>query len=861
MRSTATGRRRPLLLEMLEDRTVLSATPNVIDLSGLHVDTSQFNASDILVEFRTSAAPHALLPGTTIGRQLGLVNGLYEVDLAKGISVAEAVAAYRASPSVAVAEPDYRTTVQGVPSDPNFGQQWALHNTGQNGGTAGDDIGALQAWTVTTGSPKVTVAVIDSGIDYNHPDLYGNIWINQAEIPKSRLENLVDVDQDGYISFADLNNPVNQGAFKITDINHDGRIDAADILAPMVLDAQGHDTGQGGWAYPGNTQDGDTAHPNDFIGWNFVDDTNSPFDDDNHGTHVAGIIGAMGNNGVGVAGVDWQVSLMAVKFLNAHGTGSLSNFLDGLAYSVSHGAKISNNSWSGAGGVPILSDAITSARNAGQIFVAAAANNATNTDVNPAYPSSFPIDNIVSVAASTPSNQLASFSNYGVKTVALAAPGVGILSTIPGGGYQSLDGTSMAAPVVTGVLALVWSLHPSWTYQQVIAQVENTVTVVPALQGKVATGGIVNAARAVGYQPPALVTPWVLGTVASGPVQNSLSAVRVSFSAPIDPRTINPNDVTLTGPRGTAIPVTRIQLVPNSGATQFDVGFATQTAGGAYTFAISSAVRDATGTPLRSFRTTYTLLPVMRFSSTGSVPIPKYSKVSSLIMINRDIDISQVQVLVNIAYTNDSDLYIHLVSPSGTDILLSNRRGGSGHDFTRTLFNDDAALPIRSGAPPFTGTFRPEAPLSNFDTENAHGVWRLWVEDRGAGHGVITNWSLLITGAPGGSPRTQAVMDEIDAGQATTPVTPPPAPRAARSAFDGEQWPLLSDSSPRSWALSSSPPPLADGAGVTVSDHLFAAPNSISAIHSRTWLSRATPAWGEVRLGVEDADASETAGI
>src|SRR5262249_51814674 len=158
---------------------------------------------------------------------------------------------------------------------------------------------------------------------------------------------------------------------KITDINGDGRIDAEDILAPMVLDGHGNDTGSGGWAYPGNTQDGDTDHPNDFVGWNVWTNTNRPFDDNSHGTHTTGTIGALGNNGLGVAGVNWAVQLMCVKFLNSGGGGLWSDSITAVMYSVRHGAQVSSNSWGGSLNSQGLHDAIGAARQAGQLFVAA----------------------------------------------------------------------------------------------------------------------------------------------------------------------------------------------------------------------------------------------------------------------------------------------------------------------------------------------------------------------------------------------------------------------------------------------------------------------------------------------------------
>ena len=574
MRNAKMGRSRPLLLERLEDRTLPSVAPNVIDLSGLQVNTGSYASSDILVQFRnTATTPQSSLPGTTIGQQLGLVPCLYEVDLTNGITVAQALAAYQANASVLTAEPDYSVDTQSIPSNANISQQWALNNTGQTGGTPGADIHALQAWTVTTGSPKVVVAVMDTGIDYDNPDLYDNIWINQAEIPNipfapgsgltgSRLSNLKDVDGDGLITFADLNNLNDQGLGKITDVNQDGVIDGGDIIAPMVtvtINGKLYDTGMGGWSYTGNTQDGDTAHPNDFIGWNFVNNTNNPFDDNDHGTHVAGIIGGTGNDG-GTLGVAPQVSLMAVKFLNDSGGGSLADFISALNYSIQHGAKISNNSWSGANNSTLLLDAIEDARNAGQIFVAAAGNSGTNTDVNPVYPSSYNLDNIVSVAASDSDDQFASFSNYGAKTVSLAGRrALSILSTLPGGTCGSWDGTSMAAPMVSGALTLVWAEHPSWSYQQVIAQVENTVDVVPAFEGQDRDGrpsstppGRLAISRSSNRRPrrqPIIVPgPHGVGSVWSGPSKFSANAVQVTFNKAINAATFTSRHaVTLTG--------------------------------------------------------------------------------------------------------------------------------------------------------------------------------------------------------------------------------------------------------------------------------------------------------------------------
>jgi subtilisin family serine protease len=689
------------------------------------------------------------LAGTHVGQPIGLVPGLYEVDLGPGVTVEQALAAYRADRRVLDAEPDADLTISRTPNDPRFAQQWDWNNTGQSG-TAGVDVKGPAAWDITTGTRKVTVAVMDTGVDYNHQDLYQNIWLNQAEIPTSRRANLIDVDGDGMITFADLNDPRNQGVSKITDINHDGRIDAADILAPMVLDSAGHDTGQGGWAYAGNTQDGDTAHPNDFVGWDFVHNTNTPLDDNGHGTHVAGTIGAMGNNAVGVAGAEWVASLMPCKFLDSAGNGNLGDFLNALSYAVSHGAKISNNSWAGFGNNSMLYDAIAAAQARGHIFVAAAGNGGTNNDVSPSYPSSFNLDNIVAVAATDANDKLAGFSNYGATAVDLAAPGVNILSTTPNNTYSLYSGTSMATPHVAGAMAMVWGLHPDWTYRQVIDQVLSTVDRLASLTGKVATGGRLDLAAAVGLTTTTTSGPHVVSTSASGLANNSLTGIRIVFDRTIDiPSLRAAGSVTLTGPGGVPLAITAINLVPNTTDRQFDLVFASQTAPGTYTLSVSSAVKDRLGNHLTSYQTTYQIVNTgsQTFSNSAAMPIPDQGTATSSITINQNFTVDSLRVKLNIQHTYDGDLYIHLRAPDGTDILLSNRRGGSGDNYTNTVFDDLAPVSIRNAGPPFTGSFQPEAALANLRGHAAHGTWQLIVEDRAAGDtGTLLNWSLVFSG-------------------------------------------------------------------------------------------------------------------
>ena len=391
------------------------------------------------------------------------------------------------------------------PNDADFSKQWGLDNP-LTPPPNDHDIDAPEAWFHTTGSRQVVVGVLDSGIDYTHPDLYQNVWINQAEIPLSRRVNLTDVDQDGLITFWDLNDPVNQGTFKIGDVNGNSRIDAGDILALMVKNADGSDSGTGGWV-DGVSQHGDNQHIDDLIGWNFVNDTNDPFDDNGHGTQVSGIIGASGNNdGVGVAGVVWQTSLMPLKFLNANRTGSLSAAAEAVnyaAYMRGNGANIRvlNASFVSEDTSSSLADAIQTAADVDTgILVVAAAGNAANPmvgginiDVQPFYPACYGNDNLIAVAASYDDDQLSFLSNYGYQSVDLVAPGDSIYTTELNGGYGFHSGTSMAVAFVTGTAALVWSKIYYATASEVRRAILESTDSKPELQSLVARGGRLNA--------------------------------------------------------------------------------------------------------------------------------------------------------------------------------------------------------------------------------------------------------------------------------------------------------------------------------------------------------------------------------
>lgn len=430
-----------LSIEHLEARLPMSADVGItaaeslrqIEWNGRRIDAFP-DAWVARAADRTATVADLGLPVSWRGRSLG--EGFFVIT-APGAETSDVVGWAGRTPGVAAVEPDFAIAPTALPNDPSFGSLWGLRNLGQSGGVVGADIRAETAWNTTTGSRSVVVAVIDTGVDYRHADLAANVWTNPREIAGDGIDN----DRNGFVD-----------------------------------DVRGYDFANG---------DGD------------------PMDDNGHGTHVAGTIGAIGNNGVGVTGVAWQVSIMPLKFLNGSGSGSTSNALAAINYATQmrrdYGVNIvaTNNSWGGGGFSMVLREAIEAGGRAGILFVAAAGNNGANIDVAPQYPAAYPGTSIISVAATARDNSLAGFSNHGGVNVDLAAPGAGIVSTVPGNAYATYSGTSMAAPHVTGTVALLAAAHPTAGAARIRSAILGGVTPVAGLTGRVASGGLLDAAGAL----------------------------------------------------------------------------------------------------------------------------------------------------------------------------------------------------------------------------------------------------------------------------------------------------------------------------------------------------------------------------
>ncbi|HEX8501554.1 MAG TPA: S8 family peptidase, partial [Pyrinomonadaceae bacterium] len=400
---------------------------------------------ELLVRFRADVTERGRdeVASSKGARRKGALRGgsrLERLALQPGQDAAAAAAQLRGRAEVELVEPNFIISrAQVTPDDPRFAEQWALRNEGRAEGGRGSDVRALPAWQAATGSAATLIAVLDSGVDFTHPDLRANEWNNPRE-----QENGRDDDRDGYVD--------------------------------------------------------------DLHGWDFVADGAAVTDVSGHGTAVAGIIAAEGNNGVGTSGVMWRAGLMSLRVLDSNGAGDVAAAVEAIDYAVAHGAQVINCSWGTGAPSESLREALARAGAAGVVVVASAGNAGRDVDAAPYYPASYGLSNVISVAATDAADRLASWSNWGAAGVKVAAPGVGVLTTAKGGGYEAVTGTSAAAPVVAGIAGLIKSLRPSLKAERTREAVVQTARAVPGLAGKVEAGGVADAAAAL-----ALIASWPAG--------------------------------------------------------------------------------------------------------------------------------------------------------------------------------------------------------------------------------------------------------------------------------------------------------------------------------------------------------------
>ena len=463
------------------------------------------------IKQKTTSEKHRLLSNlgnVTINREYDIVPGLTLVTLPKEKSIEDALLEVSDNKDILYAHPNYLLyALLNIPNDPKFNEQWGVNNTGKAmyspaleyylSSTSDSDIDTPETWNMIYDN-DIIIAVIDSGIDYNHPDLQDNIWRNPLEEPN-------DANNDGY--------PGIQGI----DDDGDGLIDE---------DSMDNEPGDPNYTNDLVNDDDENGFNDDIYGYDFCtrygkQRDSDPMDDYLHGTHCSGIIGATGNNSTGVVGICWNVKIMAIKFLAYDGSGITSDAIDSIEYAVQMGAKILSNSWGGGYYSEGLEETIANALEEGVLFIASAGNIGYDNDSYPHYPSSYDLDNVISVL-STDFNDKRSYhdnlgyyyswvSNYGKESVDLGAPGSNILSTFPTymttamqnpfynfhTYYDIISGTSMAAPHVAGACALVWAANPNLTHLEVKQKIMDAVDPLDDLVEKCVTEGRLNVCNAV----------------------------------------------------------------------------------------------------------------------------------------------------------------------------------------------------------------------------------------------------------------------------------------------------------------------------------------------------------------------------
>ena len=704
------------------------------------------------------------------------------------------------SANVAWFEPDAVVRAEQVPNDPGFPNEWGLDNTGQNGGTPGADVDAADAWNITTGSASVVIGVVDTGVDYTHPDLAPNMWVNPGEVPG----NGIDDDGNGFVDdvygydFADNDGDPGPGT------GHGTR------TAGIAASAGNDGTGIAGMAWDASIM------------------ALKIFSDDGTGSVSAAV----------------EAFNYAAMMRSTYGVN----------------IRVTNNSWVVDFKTNSLLSAVRADGDAGILTVAAAGNGSYNVDNSPLYPAAFNLDSVISVAGTDRYDHLADFSVWGPTSVDLAAPGANIYAPTPGGYYSYGSGVSYSTPFVAGVAALAWSAAPDATLAQVRSAILDGVDPLPSLAGKVATGGRLNALKTLQelVLQVAGSTPVAGSTVTSAP-----TIFTIDFSLPLDAASVDAGDLLVNGAPADSFNVLDADTVRftyaatpvvNQGAQVMHVAAgAVQQASGAggnadwtasfrydnLTLAVADsnprtgqhlsaapasivldfnepvqagsvgigdlllsagtvtgasaldadtvaytvtglpvetwvswslapgAVTDAYGSPGAGFAGDFTIdgAEVFRYDSADTpAAIPDSGTLTSQITISDALQVADLDVLLGITHPRDGDLRVTLIAPDGTRVPLFDRVGGAGSDFDATLLDGEAPAAVTAGIAPFADRYRPQGDLALLRGKDAEGTWALEVSDVAAGQaGTLDGWSLYVLTPELNGPR---VLSSTPAGMA-----------------------------------------------------------------------------------------------
>ncbi len=604
-------------------------------------------------------------------------------------------------------------------------------------GDKGSDL-AAQALKALQGNP-----LIDYG-EYNYKQ-YLAVFPNDPRF--NELWGLHNTGQTGGTPDADIDAP------EAWDIS----TGSPDVIVGVIdtgVDYTHQDLAANIWNNPGEIagngiDDDGNGFVDDIHGINAITGTGDPMDDHDHGTHCSGTIGGIGNNAIGVVGVNWQVRIIGMKFLNSAGSGDTADAVTCVNYAVALknrgvNIRVLSNSWGGGGWTQTMEDAIWAANNAGIMFMAAAGNYTSNNDTSPYYPASYDVPNVVAVASTDHNDNISSFSNYGATTVELGAPGSSILSTIIGNSYALFSGTSMATPHVSGAAALLLSVNDQLTVAEIKTLLVDYGDPIPALAGKTISGKRLNVYNSLTQVSP----PGPSFRLSANPTGQTVNQGQTAaYTIDIESILGFADAVNLSATSEPAIDAA-ITFTPNPGtpgaSSLMEVATTTATAAGNYNITVTGESGSLT-------KTTFVALKVMpagsievSYTNNTVIPIPDNNPagITSIINVPDSLTIFETSVEVNITHTWIGDLIVKLISPNGTEAILHNREGSSADNIHQTYSPGD-----------FLG-------------ENSQGAWTLFVSDNaGVDVGTLDSWTLTLIGTPTGpvnNPPTIAITAPPD---------------------------------------------------------------------------------------------------